>query len=332
MNGPIVITGGAGFLGSHLVDALLAKGHTVVAIDNLSHGKIANLAEAMKSPNFKFVQADVCDAAAVGNAFDSASVIVHMAAFKIPRYGSRISTLSINSLGTTNMLNLAVEHGAKFVLTSTSDVYGKNPEVPFKETDPSVIGESRIPRWAYAVSKLYDEHLVFAYAEEYGIKTSIARIFGSYGPRQNLSWWGGPQSVFIDSVFNDEEIPIHGDGQQTRSFTYYEDTVAGLVALVEQEAANGEVFNIGACEEITILNLAKLIHKLIDPGRPLKVKMTPYNAISGRAYEDVMRRIPDITKAQTLLGFQPKWNMEDGMRKTIEWQASLPTKEKATVA
>lgn len=334
MNRPTVITGGAGFLGSHLVDTLLSRGHHVVAIDNLSHGKLENLEQAFQSPNFKFVEADVCDASSIADAVKGAGVIAHLAAFKIPRYGSRINTLVVNSQGTTNMLNAAVEHGAKFVITSTSDVYGKNPQVPFKETDPSVIGESRIARWAYAISKLYDEHLVYAYAEEYGISTSIARIFGSYGPRQNLSWWGGPQSVFIQAILDDAEIPIHGDGSQTRSFTYVDDTVAGLAALVEKPEANGEIFNIGACEEITILNLAKLIHRLIEPAHELKVKMTPYDSISsGRAYEDVMRRIPDITKARTLLGFNPKVSMEEGMRKTIAWQSALnSSKMKASYA
>ncbi len=331
----IVVTGGAGFLGSHLVDTLLSHGHRVVAIDNLSHGKLENLENAMANPNFRFHQGDVCDYASIQDAVRGANTIAHLAAFKIPRYGGRADTLLVNSESTLNMLKAAVENNAKFMFSSTSDVYGKNPNVPFAETHASVIGESRIPRWAYATSKLYDEHLVFAFAERHGIPISIARIFGSYGPRQNLSWWGGPQSVFIDAILNDEEIPIHGDGLQTRSFTFVSDTVAGLAALVEKDEANGEVFNIGNTQEITILGLAKLIHQLMDTGRDLKLKMTPYNSISGAAYEDVLRRIPDITKARTRLGFEPAVSLEQGMRRTIQWQVGLRSKqgkEKAAVA
>ena len=141
-----------------------------------------------------------------------------------------MQTLLINSQGSWNLLKIAAEQKAKFVITSTSDVYGRNPQVPFSETSESVLGPSTVPRWAYAVSKLFDEHLAFAFGEEYGIPVTILRIFGSYGPRQHLSWWGGPQSVFIDAILRDHVIPIHGDGNQTRSFTFVSDTVSGIVA------------------------------------------------------------------------------------------------------
>ncbi len=195
------ITGAAGFLGSHLVDEMLGSGYRVMGYDNLSHGNLRNLEQARLHPRFSFHQGDVCDRNAIRKAVGSKiDVVLHLAAFKIPRYGNVTDTLLINSDGTLNVLQLAVEHGAKFVITSTSDVYGKNPVVPFSEESDSILGPPTISRWAYAASKLFDEHLVLAMSEEKGIPATVIRIFGSYGPRQNLSWWGGPQAVFIGTA------------------------------------------------------------------------------------------------------------------------------------
>ena len=326
----IVVTGAAGFLGSHLTDALLAKGYRVVGIDNLSHGSLENLKDALINPDFEFHEIDVCDLSSFMRCAEQASTIAHLAAFKIPRYGKAIDTLVINSQGTYNALQVAAEHKAKFVLASTSDVYGKNPQVPFSETSDCVLGPSTIARWAYATSKLYDEHLALAFAEAQGISVSIARIFGSYGPRQNLTWWGGPQSVFIGAVLRGEVIPIHGDGTQTRSFTYVSDTVNGLVRLVEN-GPSGEIFNIGNTREITISGLAKLIHQLSGTEHELRVQLVPYDQIGGRKYEDVLRRIPDITKATKVLGFVPEIDLEEGLRRTIAWQRELSLAKSETV-
>jgi UDP-glucose 4-epimerase len=194
-----------------------------------------------------------------------------------------------------------------------------------------VLGSSTVARWAYASSKLFDEHLVFAFADAYGIPVSVVRIFGSYGPRQNLSWWGGPQSVFIEAVLRGETIPIHGDGLQTRSFTYVSDTVRGLAAVLEN-GPSGEIFNIGSAEEITILDLAKMIHRLCGTGDRLDVNFIPYDEIDGRKYEDVRRRVPDIRKASRLLGFEAKVRLEDGLQRTIEWQRQVSSSPAMTVS
>jgi UDP-glucose 4-epimerase len=324
----VLVTGAAGFIGSHLTDALLAQGHRVIAVDNLSHGLLANLEEARKNPRFSFHKLDVCEIDAFRNVAQGADVIVHLAAYKIPRYGKAEETLLINAKGGHNALEVAAEQGAKFILASTSDVYGKNPWIPFSETSDCVIGSSTVPRWGYAVSKLYDEHLAFAYADSRNIPVTIIRIFGSYGPRQALSWWGGPQSVFIDSILNGEPLSIHGDGLQTRSFTYVSDTVSGFVAVVEQDDVNGEIFNVGNTKEITIVDLAKLIHQLCGTTHPLKLEFIPYDEISkGRKYEDVRRRVPDITKAQERLGFQARVDMEKGLKITIDWQKAIRAAE-----
>jgi len=324
----VLITGAAGFLGSHVTDRMLAKGYNVIAVDDLSHGSLRNLEAASSHSSFEFHAVDVCDLAALRAAAGKVDSVIHLAAYKIPRYENPKKTLLVNSIGTQNALQVAIDSGARFTITSTSDVYGKSPDVPFAEDGVCVLGPATVARWAYAASKMFDEHLVLAMAEESGIYATVLRIFGSYGPRQNLTWWGGPQSVFINAILNDEVIPIHGDGQQTRSFTFVEDTSRGIVAAAEATTANLEIVNIGNNREITILDLAREIHRLCGkPGEP-KINMIPYDAIAGRKYEDVLRRVPDIRKAERLLGFRASVQLEEGLIRTIEWQKEQINKER----
>ena len=320
----ILVTGGAGFLGSNLVSKLLEEKHEVVAVDNLSMGRIENIAAHMDNSDFTFVEADVTLDETFAQLDGSFDRIVHLAAFKIPRYGKALDTLQINYKGTEKILDFAREHDCKCVLASTSDVYGRNPDIPFAEegTD-SVIGSSKAPRWAYAVSKLFDEHLALAYQDAYGFPVTLLRFFGSYGPHQHLSWWGGPQSVFIAAVLNDEVIPIHGDGSQTRSFTFVSDTVAGIYAATVRDEANGEIINIGSNAEITILDLAKKIKELSNTPGELKIEMIPYESFTGKRYEDVMRRVPDTKLCKQLLGVEARVSLEEGLTKTIEWQRAV---------
>lgn len=320
----VLVTGVAGFIGSHLLDRLRTAGDHVIGIDNLSMGRTENIAAHLGTSGFQFLVRDVTDARAFADITDL-DCVVHLAAYKIPRYGRTLDTLRINSRGTENVLELARRTGARCVLASTSDVYGRNPSLPFNENDDSVIGPSTVSRWAYAVSKLFDEHLAFAYREAYGIPVTVVRIFGSYGPRQHLSWWGGPQSVFIDAVLNDREIPIHGDGLQTRSFTYVTDTVEGIYAATTHPAADGEVFNLGSTHEITILDLARTIKRLAKTGGDLKLRFVPYESFTGRAYQDVRRRVPDVSKCERVLGVKATVDLEDGLRRTIEWQRTVTT-------
>lgn len=320
----VLVTGVAGFLGSNLLATLLKDGHRVTGIDNLSMGRMRNIEAFIENPNFSFVKADVTQPetfAALKGKFD---VIVHLAAFKIPRYGKAIDTLKINYQGTECALEFARTQNCKCVLASTSDVYGRNPELPFsEETSNHVIGSSKSPRWAYAVSKLFDEHLALAYQDAYGFPVTLLRFFGSYGPNQPLSWWGGPPPVFIDCVLNDEEIPVHGDGLQTRSFTFVSDTVAGIYAATMKPEANGEIINIGSDEEVTILELARTIKRVSGTPGEARIKMIPYESFSGKKYEDVMRRVPDTRFCEKLLGVKAKVKLEDGLRQTIEWQKNV---------
>lgn len=319
----ILVTGVAGFLGSNLLSKLLREGHSVVGIDNLSMGRIENIAEFESNERFRFIKADVTDASTF-DLDDQFDVMVHLAAFKIPRYGKAIDTLKINYQGTENTLDFARAQNCKCVLASTSDVYGRNPDLPFNEENSNcVIGSSKSPRWAYAVSKLFDEHLALAYQDAYGFPVTLLRFFGSYGPNQPLSWWGGPPPVFIEAVLKDEEIPVHGDGQQTRSFTYVSDTVAGIYEAMMRDEANGEIINIGGNEEVTILDLAKTIKRVSGTPGEAKIKFVPYASFSARKYEDVMRRVPDITLCEKLLGVKAEVSLEEGLRQTIAWQRKV---------
>jgi nucleoside-diphosphate-sugar epimerase len=322
--GRVLITGVAGFLGSNLARKVVSENFNVVGIDNLSMGKLVNIAEIRNAPNFTFIESDITQPETFAKLGGQFEIIVHLAAFKIPRYGKAIDTLLINYEGTRQVLDFAHSQQCKTVLASTSDVYGRNPDLPFSEEHSDcVIGSSKVPRWSYAVSKLFDEHLGLAYMDAYDFPVTILRFFGSYGPNQHLTWWGGPQSVFIDAVFRDEVIPIHGDGSQTRSFTYVSDTINGIYAAMINPAANGDIFNIGSTYEITILNLAKLIKKLSNTPGEARIEFVPYESFTGKKYQDVMRRVPDMSHTRAVLGVEAKVDLEEGLSRTIEWQRSI---------
>lgn len=320
----VLITGVAGFIGSNLLKRVLKENFIVTGIDNLSQGHINNIKEFSSYRNFNFIKADVRQYKLLKNKLRQKKFdyIVHLAAYKIPRYGNAMDTLLVNAKGTESMLNLSKDKNAKFIFTSTSDVYGKNVKLPFSEESDLVLGPSTVKRWAYASSKIFDEHLCFAFEEKYKLKICIVRLFGSYGPNQNLTWWGGPQAVFINAALKNIPMEIHGDGLQTRSFTYVSDTVDGILRAIKSNKSCGEIFNIGNNKEISILNLAKLIWKLVRSQEKPKIRFIPYASFSGK-YQDVRRRIPDINKAKKLLGFRPKVSLEEGLLKTINWQKNL---------
>jgi len=315
----ILVTGAAGFIGSNLTKGLLSKGHSVVGLDNLSQGFLLNIEEFKNHPKFRFVEGDVRDEKLVDHITGGCDVIIHLAAFKIPRYSDAIDTLLINSIGTKVILDAAAKNNiSKVMVASTSDVYGKNPSVPFSEEDDLVIGRPEVKRWSYAISKMFEEQLVFAYHDRYGLNAVALRFFGGYGPNQHLSWWGGPQSVFINSAIDNEAINLHGDGLQTRSFTYISDHVDGIIACAEKSEANNQVINLGNTYEITIKDLGIKIWQMIRPGEEPKLTYTPYETFG--KYEDVRRRVPNIQKARELLGFEPKVGLDPGLDITIQWQ------------
>lgn len=314
----ILITGVAGFIGSNLAAALLDRGHAIVGVDNMSQGEWLNVAPFSADPRFTFNRLDILDAAELSRVTVGCDAIVHLAAFKIPRYTDALDTLRINTHGSENVAEAARLCGAKLIAASTSDVYGKNPAVPFHEQSDLVVGQPTVRRWAYAVSKMFEEQLLFAYHERYGTNIVVVRLFGGYGPHQHLTWWGGPQSVFINAALDGTDLDVHGDGSQTRSFTYISDHVEGLVRCIESSGADNQVINLGNTEEVSIAALAALIWRLVRPDERPRINFVPYETF-GR-YEDVSRRVPDIGLAKRVLGFEPRVDLETGLRRTIEWQ------------
>lgn len=313
----IIIAGVAGFIGSNLAKRLLQLDHEVIGIDNLSYGSLDNISEFKNNTKFKFILGDLCNPVFIRSVYGD--VVVHLASQKIPRYTNALRTLDENKIMLDNVLTKCISDKIKLVFASTSDVYGKNSSIPFSEDSNLVIGPSNIKRWAYAVSKIHSEHLIIANSEEFGIKYSIARFFGSYGYNHNLTWWGGPQSGFITSAIKNEYLEVHGDGSQTRTFTFIDDTIEQLLFLILNEQSNNEIFNIATypTEEISILNLANLIWKLINENE-IKLKFIPYSTFG--KYEDVMRRVPNIDKILKYSNVYPKHTLIEGLQKTIIWQ------------
>lgn len=317
----IVITGGAGFIGSHLSDTLLARGHEVVCIDDLSKGSLSNIAHHSDDARFRFEELDIRRLDLLDEAGRGCNAVVHLAAAKIARYDSALHSLGINLEGARAALELARANGAKFVLGSTSDVYGKNPSLPFREDSDLVIGPSTSRRWAYAVSKLCDEHLAFAYQDEFDLPISILRFFGAYGDRQYLNWWGGPQGVFLQAIAQGAPVEIHGDGSQSRCFIHVSDLVEGIARAIERDETVGEILNLGNDEEISIVGLARLMHELSGASQELRLEFIPYSSFTTN-YEDVRRRIPDMTKMRDLLGFEPQVDLRQGTAMLWDWYRS----------
>jgi UDP-glucose 4-epimerase len=318
----IIITGVAGFVGSNLANALLQSNHSVIGFDNFSYGTKANIEPLLGQKKFSFIDTDITHEQSLKNV--RGDVIVHLASQKIPRYSSALRTLDENSLMLKNVLeHCNANKGTKLVFASTSDVYGKNPMIPYAETSDLLLGATTVKRWAYALSKIYSEQLIIAHQNEFDLPYTIMRFFGSYGPNQNTTWWGGPQAVFIQNILEGKTLEIHGDGLQTRTFTYIDDTVQGIVKCIFEKNAHNEIFNIASepTEEITIKELAVLIWQLMKGNSDADLKLIPYQTFGN--YEDVRRRVPNIDKIKSMLQFNPQHQLKDGLLKTIDWQTKL---------
>lgn len=318
MDQKILITGAAGFLGSHLCYALHQLGWQIVALDNLSNGSLENIKDLLRQDRFEFIQADVRDEKAVLRAAQSCRAILHYASYKIPRYGDSEETLRVNLEGTEVVLEAARACNARVIYGSTEDVYGKNPDLPLSEEGALVQGNPTSSRWSDAISKICAEQLCFAYAEEYGTQFTIIRYGNTYGPRNRQDWWGGLPAVFIDKALRREKMPIHGDGTQFRSFMYVEDAIDLTLKALNSDLVQGEVINAGSEELIRIINLAYLIWRLVgNPGKP-ELDFVPYEDLSPN-YEDVRCRQMDVSKARFLLDFIPKFSLTQGLQKTIAY-------------
>jgi UDP-glucose 4-epimerase len=313
----IMVTGVAGMIGSHFLDALLDRKYSVIGIDNLSYGSIENIRHNIGHANFKFYNVDVTDLEALKILGRDIDIIVHLAAFKkIGEKDMSMPTFQINGKGTENVFEVAKMWGCKVVYASTSDVYGMSPDLPLREDGDLLLGPSMIKRWSYAVSKLYGEQLAFAYHNDHHVPVVVIRYFGGFSPRSSFAWSGGHVPIFIRAILNDEELVVHGDGSQTRSMGFVTDLVNGTVLAMESENAVGEIINIGNDEELSVIDTARLIHKIAGTGKELKVKFVPMSEVFGK-YKDIMRRIPDLSKAKRVLGYEPKVKLADSIKLTI---------------
>ena len=306
----IGVTGAAGFIGSHLCERLLAEGYEVVGVDDMSFGSMANLEPFLHHRGFTFEVLDCTQRRPLRAAFDGCDAIMHLAAKKIPRYGGTLATLEVNVTGVNAACSVALALDADLIVTSTSDVYGDGTP-PYREDGQLVIGPPTSKRWAYAVSKMYDEHHALALADERDLKVTILRLFNVYGPRNHLTWWGGPTVTFIEALLDGEAVEIHGDGLQTRSFTYVEDTVDGFVRALETPESRGEVVNIGRTELLSITELAETIQDKLGIPQPLRATFVAYESCRAttRTSATASRTRP---RRGELLGFEAKVSLDDG--------------------
>jgi nucleoside-diphosphate-sugar epimerase len=307
----VVVTGGAGFLGSHLCDAILARGDSAVCVDNLATGRPDNVAHLMGRPGFTFVEADVSLALDVPGRVDA---VAHLASPASPPEYLRLplETLAVGSRGTENALRLAQQHGARFVLASTSEVYGDPAVHPQSEDywgNVNPVG----PRSVYDEAKRFAEALTRAYRDTNGVNAGIIRIFNTYGPRMNAQD-GRIVTNFITQALNGDPLTIYGDGSQTRSFCYVDDLIRGIVGMID--SAEGGPVNLGNPEEFTVTEFARLVLRLTGSDSPVEHLPLPV--------DDPTRRCPVITRASQALGWQPQVRVEDGIRRTIEWFRSRP--------
>jgi UDP-glucose 4-epimerase len=316
MSEPILVTGGAGFIGSHLVDRLLADGASVTVLDNFSTGHEANL--NTQASLLRLVRGTVTDETLVDQLVADHPLVFHLAAAVGVAHimSDPVGCLRTNVRGTENVLAAAHRYGSRVVLASTSEIYGRSAEVPFKETADRVLGPTWIHRWSYSTSKAVDEHLAFAYAEQ-GLRVSIVRYFNSYGPRLDERGYGSVIARFVTQALSGEPITVHGDGRQTRCFTYVTDTVEGTVLAARRKEALGSVFNIGSVEEVTICDLAERIRRML--GSASQVTLVPYEGAYPKGFQDTPRRIPDLSQARDVLGYSPTVTLDEGLALTLAW-------------
>ncbi|HOT91900.1 MAG TPA: GDP-mannose 4,6-dehydratase [Anaerolineae bacterium] len=314
-----LVTGGAGFIGSHLVDALLEAKQAVTVLDDLSVGKEQNIAHHFAHPDFRFVKGSILDKSLVEQLVAAVDGVFHLAAVVGVKYvvEDPLHGMQVNVRGTETVLEAALKRGCKVVLASSSETYGKSPQVPFSEEDNSLLGATSIPRWSYAVSKLLDEHLAFAYYRQNGLPTVAVRYFNAYGPRLDPRGYGSVIARFINQALDGGPITIYGDGEQTRAFTFVKDTVRGTIAAMERAESAGLTFNIGNPREITMNRLARLIQEGL--GAEVEIVHVPFAEAYGPDFEDTPRRLPDVRRAKERLGFEATIPLEEGLYQTILW-------------
>jgi UDP-glucose 4-epimerase len=316
-----LVTGGAGFIGSHLVETLLAAGSTVTVLDNLSTGSTDNLAAIADHPNFAFIEGTVLDEPLVEKLVQQADIIYHMAAAVGVNLivTDPVATIETNILGSHSVITAAARHSVKVMLASTSEIYGKNLQVPFAEENDRVMGPTTKARWSYAESKAVDEFLAFAHHRQSGLPVVIFRLFNTVGPRQT-GRYGMVMPRFVDQVLNGEQVTVYGDGNQSRCFMDVGDAVRAIVGLANSPEAVGEVFNVGSSEETTILALAqRIIMRVTGSEAPEgAIKLVSYDDAYNVGFEDMQRRVPDTARINAAIGWAPSLSLDDIIDRVVE--------------
>ena len=313
-----LITGGAGFIGSHLADRLVAEGHTVFVLDDLSTGSFENIAHLKGHPRFHYTIDSVINERGLAELVDQSDTVYHLAAAVGVRLivEAPVRTIETNVHGTEVVLKQAAKKGKLVVIASTSEVYGKSADVPFREDGDLALGATSRHRWAYACSKALDEFFALAYWREKKLPVVIVRLFNTVGPRQT-GRYGMVVPTFVQQALAGEPITVFGDGAQTRCFTDVSDVVSALVSLPREAAAVGGVFNIGTTQEVTIRQLAERVKVLT--GSPSPIVTVPYDEAYVEGFEDMPRRVPDIGKIAALIGYQPRVGLDETLRRVIEF-------------
>lgn len=306
----VLVTGGAGFIGSHLVDSLLDRGDSVIALDNLSTGRHDNIRHHIGDPHFEFVLGSVMNGDLVDDLVSRSDVVFHLAAaVGVKLIVERpLESLITNIRGSEVVFEKAHKHGRKVLITSTSEIYGKSTDVPLRENGDRLLGSPLVGRWSYSTSKAVDEILAHAYWKAKGLPAVIVRLFNTVGPRQS-SEYGMVIPRLIQQALSGHELTVFGDGSQTRCFGYVGDIVPSLVALMECEEAEGRAINLGSTEEVTVLALADLVIELT--GSSSKIKLVAYEDVYEAGFEDMPRRVPDISLARKLIGFEPHTSLRE---------------------
>jgi UDP-glucose 4-epimerase len=318
----VLITGGMGFIGSHLTEVLLKQGQYVTVIDDQSTGRLSNIQHVIDHPRFSYSVGSIMDEPVLNRLVENCDIIYHLAAavgvslvVENPLY-----TIETNVIGTEMVLKAALRHHAKVFIASTSEVYGKGSRIPFAEDDDVVLGPTRFSRWSYAASKMLDEFQGLAYYHQRGVPVVVARLFNTVGPRQT-GRYGMVIPRFVQAALQGKRLTVYGDGQQSRCFAHVYDVVDAIVRLVDCPTAVGKVFNIGSQEEVSILELAYRVLRSAGYTGALEdhIALVPYREAYAEGFEDMRRRIPDTTRIRVHTGWQPQRSLDDILSDVIAY-------------
>jgi UDP-glucose 4-epimerase len=314
----ILVTGGAGFIGSHLSDALIAQGHKVLVIDDLSTGRLENIQHLIGNSRFHFARASVTDALVLDRLTSQSDLVIHLAAAVGVQLivEHPVHTVETNVMGTEAVLKAALRYGCRTLIASTSEVYGKGARIPFGEEDDVLLGSTSRNRWAYAASKMVDEFLGLAYFSEYKLPVVLFRLFNTVGPRQT-GHYGMVVPRFMQSALAGQPLRVYGDGTQSRCFCDVADVVRALIGLAFHEQSPGRVYNIGGSQETTILGLAEKVKGVA--GSKSSIEMVPYSEAYAPGFEDMQRRVPNTSRIESLLGWKPEYTLDQTLARVRDW-------------